>query len=102
MDELMAQLRAEYAAELPGLLHALAALLEEAAADAAAVDPARRAAHRLRGTGGSYGFTEVTEVAGRIEDALDAGEPVPPGMVQALLALSPEARPMGGSSGSSK
>jgi HPt (histidine-containing phosphotransfer) domain-containing protein len=102
MDDLMVELRDAYAAELPGLIHALAALVEEAAAEAQAIPPALRAAHRLRGTAGSYGFAEVGEVAGRIEDALDAGAPVPPELLQALLALVPHARPKGGTSGSSK
>jgi HPt (histidine-containing phosphotransfer) domain-containing protein len=76
--------RAEYAAELPALLATLAALVEEAAARPEAAPPARLAAHRLRGTAGSYGFAAVGEAAGRIEDALDEGLTGP--ALRALLA----------------
>ena len=31
-------------------------------------------AHRLRGAAGMYGYPELTEVAGRVEDAARAGE----------------------------
>lgn len=32
-----------------------------------------RAAHRLRGTGGTYGYAVITEICGRIEDAARGG-----------------------------
>ncbi len=35
-----------------------------------------RAVHKLRGAGGSYGFTELSEAAARVEDRLRGGEPV--------------------------
>ncbi len=69
----LAEVRAEYAAELPALVEALAVLVVEAAGRPEAVGVARSAAHRLRGTAGSYGFAALGEAAGRIEDALDEG-----------------------------
>ena len=83
----LAELAAEYAAELPGLIDELARLVEAAAADPAAVPRARAAAHRLRGTAGSYGFAAVGEAAGSIEDALEAGAADVSGLVRALDAL---------------
>jgi HPt (histidine-containing phosphotransfer) domain-containing protein len=35
----------------------------------------RRLAHSLRGSGGTYGFPEVTEAAGLLEDAPEADRP---------------------------
>jgi HPt (histidine-containing phosphotransfer) domain-containing protein len=87
--------RAEYAAELPDLVRALLARIEQAAAD-----EARSQAHRLRGTAGSYGFAAVSDVAGRIEDALDAGRAVEPDLLRELAALADQAAD--GSSRSSK
>lgn len=49
--------------------------LEEAAAalpDPGSAEAARRVAHTLKGSGGTYGFPEVTEAAARAEDASDA------------------------------
>ena len=83
----LAELAAEYAAELPGLIDELARLVDAAAADPAAVPHARAAAHRLRGTAGSYGFKAVGEAAGSIEDALEAGAADVSGLVCVLAAL---------------
>jgi len=83
----LAELCAEYAAELPGLIDELARLAEAAVADPAAVPRARVAAHRLRGTAGSYGFAAVGEGAGSIEDALEAGVADVRALVRALDAL---------------
>jgi chemotaxis protein histidine kinase CheA len=99
----MAALAAEYAAELPGLIEELTALVKAAAADPAAVPQACAAAHRLRGTAGSYGFLAVGEAAGRIEDALEAGTDTAPALALAALALAALApQPPARSSGSSK
>ncbi len=78
--ELLAALRAAYAAELPGLIRHIGALIDAAATDGAALARARVAAHRLRGTAGLYGFVAVGEAAGHLEDALDndGGGPRPP------------------------
>jgi HPt (histidine-containing phosphotransfer) domain-containing protein len=96
----LADLTAEYAAELPGLVEALAALVEAATMDPAVVPRASAAAHRLRGTAGSYGFAAVGEAAGSVEDALEAGATTAPALVHALAALVPQ--PSARSSGSSK
>jgi HPt (histidine-containing phosphotransfer) domain-containing protein len=71
LAEALAVLRAEYAAELPGLSRALAERVHAALRDVAALPPARAAAHRLAGTAGSYGFADVSAAASRIEVALD-------------------------------
>jgi HPt (histidine-containing phosphotransfer) domain-containing protein len=96
----LADLAAEYAAELPGLLEELAGLLEASAADPAAVPRACAAAHRLRGTAGSYGFTAVGQAAGAVEDALEEGAAAAPAQVRALAALVRQSSTR--SSGSSK
>lgn len=52
--------------------------LERLLGSSPAGDDARRArklAHDLRGSGGSYGFPEVSAAAGALEDALNAGAP---------------------------
>jgi chemotaxis protein histidine kinase CheA len=78
VDEAIAAIRAEYAAELPGIVAALAERVAEVAQAApAAPSPeatarVRAAAHRIRGTAGSYGFHAVGDAAGAVEDALDA------------------------------
>jgi HPt (histidine-containing phosphotransfer) domain-containing protein len=35
----------------------------------------RKLAHDLRGTGAAYGFSSLSETAGRLEDACDASDP---------------------------
>ncbi len=85
----LAELAVEYAAELPGLIDELARLVEAASADPAAVPRARAAAHRLRGTAGSYGFVAIGEAAGSVEDALEAGTGTAPALVRVLAALVP-------------
>ena len=92
LEDALAVLRAAYAADLPDLVRALEALLDEAAARPEATARARQAAHRIRGTAGSYGFAAVGEIAGGIEDALDEGRPVPPDLRRALVALASEPR----------
>jgi HPt (histidine-containing phosphotransfer) domain-containing protein len=87
-DEELASLKAEYARELPALVRALIALVTAASTDARAATSARRAAHQLHGTAGSYGYFAVGELAGRIEDALEDGEPVAPELLRTLDALS--------------
>jgi HPt (histidine-containing phosphotransfer) domain-containing protein len=77
VDGAFAALCADYAAALPRLSAALAVMIEEAAlplASPTAKAGARAAAHRIRGTAGSYGFHAVGEAAGAVEDALD-GDP---------------------------
>jgi HPt (histidine-containing phosphotransfer) domain-containing protein len=100
LDDTLAALRADYAAELPRLIRDLGALVEAAAIDAAVLQRARDAAHRLRGTAGSYGFVAVGEAAGHVEDALEQGAGGVPELVRALAALAPQPAPK--SSGRSK
>jgi PAS domain S-box-containing protein len=73
-QELIA-LRASYRQRLPAKLDELEAQLREARAPRAAEDEllaARRHAHQLKGTAGSYGFDAVAEALERIEDVLCA------------------------------
>lgn len=67
--DVLTTLRQAYRAALPAKVDLLAAAVA-ARARAEAVD----LAHRLRGTAGSYGCFEVSELAGRLEASLSAGE----------------------------
>jgi CheY-like chemotaxis protein len=70
--ELPPGLREEYlqgVRERLGLLSALIARLAEHGEDLAALDQLRRETHKIRGSAGSYGFAEATDIAGEIEDA---------------------------------
>ena len=71
-----------------GRLPATAAEIRRCAADGRSADLAR-AVHKLRGAGGSYGFTQVTAAAAVVEDRLLAGEPAAAvaGDVDRLLAI---------------
>ncbi|HWV36867.1 MAG TPA: response regulator [Vulgatibacter sp.] len=69
----LGRLREAYREELPSRLGELRAAVEDAARapeDVEAIGVARDLAHRLRGTAGSYGFLQVGEEAGRIEELL--------------------------------
>lgn len=74
-DEIRAaleELRAEYFAELPGLLAALSDAVILAKSNAS-IDDLRSAiskAHALKGTSGSYRFMEISDAAGVMEDGL--------------------------------
>lgn len=74
-DEIRAaleELRQEYLAELPGLLDALADAVK-AAKSSGTPDDLRNAitkSHALKGTSGSYRFTEISDAAGLMEDGL--------------------------------
>jgi len=70
--ELPPGLREEYLhgmGERLGLLSVLIARLAEHGEDLAVLDQLRREAHKIRGSAGSYGFAEATDIAGEIEDA---------------------------------
>lgn len=74
-DEIRAaleELRQEYFAELPGLLDALTAAVTTAKNSKSPEDlqAAISKAHALKGTSGSYRFTEISEAAGLMEDGL--------------------------------
>ena len=74
-DDELAEMRADYAAELPGMIAALAAVVARAGEGRDAAARARAAAHRIRGTAGSFGFHAVGVAAGEVESAID-GDPV--------------------------
>jgi HPt (histidine-containing phosphotransfer) domain-containing protein len=65
IDELLAIARAEYARSLPIKAADLASLVASRA-----WNQARRAAHKIRGSAGAYGFPELGEAAGTLEDLL--------------------------------
>jgi diguanylate cyclase (GGDEF)-like protein len=70
------ELAASYRAQLPGRLDTLAAALERVRSspdDRDTRTALRKIAHELRGTAGSFGYHDVSDVAGRIEDALVSG-----------------------------
>ncbi len=75
----MAALRADYLTELPSQLEALRTAIDEARSGGWTKELVRKAlkqAHMIHGTAGSYRFMEISEAAGRLEDALtgiDAG-----------------------------
>lgn len=79
--DMLAVVRARYAASLgekaASMVISAAAVLE-GAADPESVEAARRIAHRLRGSAGSYGFPAFGEVAARIDAALLGGLIQPP------------------------
>ncbi len=79
--DMLAVVRARYAASLgekaASMVISAAAVLE-GAADPESVEVARRIAHRLRGSAGSYGFPAFGEVAARIDAALLGGLIQPP------------------------
>ena len=64
-DPDMMEIVREFAAELPDRVEALKGHL--AAGELAEL---QTLAHQLRGAGGGYGFTPITEVAGQLEQAL--------------------------------
>jgi diguanylate cyclase (GGDEF)-like protein len=69
----MAQMRAEYARDLPGKLNALVASVASARAGQAQVAlrlEARTLAHRISGTAGSYGFPEVGSACAHLEELI--------------------------------
>ena len=72
IDAALAAVRAQFAAALPEKAANVGALLARCA-----WDDARRAAHRLRGSAGTYGFEALGAVAAAIEELLLA-EPAGP------------------------
>jgi HPt (histidine-containing phosphotransfer) domain-containing protein len=82
----LAELREQYARELPPLVVALAATLARLGVDESALADAKGKAHRLRGTAGSYGFHSMSEAAAVLEQALDTPEPDGAIAIEAALA----------------
>lgn len=85
------RLRERYRSELPEKLAGLAALLKAAwqAQDRSSLEVARREAHSLKGSSGSYGFGAACRELQRIEDALGRllDEPSPPEVSDVWPAL---------------
>ena len=71
LHTLIAVARAEYARSLVAKADALEALVNRAA-----WTDARRAAHRLRGSAGVYGFAAVGAIAAMLEELLSRGSGV--------------------------
>jgi HPt (histidine-containing phosphotransfer) domain-containing protein len=72
IEAALAAVRGQFAAALPEKAASIGASLARGA-----WDDARRAAHRLRGSAGTYGFAPLGATAAAIEELLLA-EPVPP------------------------
>ncbi len=71
-------LQLDLARELPERLRKLGELVDRAEREqtAESVAELRALAHRLRGTVGSFGFVEVSDAVGALEEALVPGEPL--------------------------
>lgn len=67
-DPDMLEIVREFAAELPGRAESLENYLRDGDHE-----ELQRLAHQLKGAGGGYGFTAVTEVAASLEQALKEG-----------------------------
>jgi HPt (histidine-containing phosphotransfer) domain-containing protein len=72
VEQMLAEARLQFAASLP----AKAAAIEEQVARGA-WDEARRAAHKLRGSAGTYGFEALGAAAGEVEEVLLAAALAP-------------------------
>jgi len=69
-DPDMIEIVREFALELPGRADALEDLLA-----ARRLDEVRVMAHQLKGAGGGYGYPDITQIAGALENALQDGLP---------------------------
>lgn len=67
-DDPFAALRLEYLEGARSRLAALRNLSAAAAGDGAALAELRKLAHNLRGSGGFYGFADITAAAAQLED----------------------------------
>lgn len=90
-DDPFRPLRLEYLEGARARLPELHALADASATDVVALAALRRLAHNLRGSGGFYGFTAITEAAAALEELIIAAEGAPPSaeaLVQAATALA--------------
>jgi diguanylate cyclase (GGDEF)-like protein len=91
MGDGLEELRRLYLGEVQGALVLFEQLLNELEADpraAEALATLRGRAHRLKGSGGSYGYPRLSELAGEMEEALQGQGPLTSpkmGRVRALL-----------------
>jgi len=67
VEQMLAEARAQFAASLPAKAAALQDHLTRGA-----WEEAKRAAHKLRGSAGTYGFAVIGAAAGEVEEALIA------------------------------
>jgi diguanylate cyclase (GGDEF)-like protein len=91
----MNELRTWYRERLPARIAALeAARAELSRPGSEALDSIRRIAHLLRGSGGTYGFPEITESACRVEEApAEALEAPLQTLIETLRATAAAAAP---------
>jgi HPt (histidine-containing phosphotransfer) domain-containing protein len=82
----MDELQRMYRQALPDRIAALSAAREDGSAEA--VSAIRRIAHTLRGSGGTYGFPEISDAARAVEDA---GAPDLDARLDELIAVLQEA-----------
>jgi len=88
VDELLAQVRAQFTASLPSKVDAL----DQLVADGAWAE-ARRAAHKLRGSASTYGHVTVGAAAAAVEEALiEAADRPDEGVRSAIAGFLAEAR----------
>lgn len=78
---LLAEARTQYVGGLSAKVADLESLITRGA-----WEEARRAAHKLRGSAGTYGFAEVSAAAGAIEEALIESNGPPDDAVKARVA----------------
>ncbi len=73
-DVLFAELKAAYAAKLPGKFNTLAEAIDLARAnpDRKLIKNAANEAHKIKGTAGSHGFTDISKHAEILEDILES------------------------------
>ena len=71
-DPDMLEIVCDFARELPARVAKLETLVSSHA-----FAELQTLAHQLKGAGGGYGFAQITEVAGRLEQALKSGAPEP-------------------------
>jgi HPt (histidine-containing phosphotransfer) domain-containing protein len=67
-DPDMLELVQEFASEMPDRARALEQCLVDAE-----LEELQRLAHQLKGAGGGYGFTQITEAAASLEEGLKSG-----------------------------
>ena len=66
----MAEIIGEFVAGLPKQVQSLSSLLQQRN-----VEELRRAVHQLKGAGGGYGFSQITEIARTAEEKIASNEP---------------------------
>lgn len=93
LTEVFAALQQEYLREAPARLAELSKdLAALRSGEEGAIDSLRQRFHRLAGSGGSYGFPEVTRIAREMEQLLSPGSTPsatdPEGLSQAIASLA--------------